>query len=272
MLAERVDLYGYFGITRPEGGEGYLNCYIPEKSCYEGRIRPAMLVIAGGGYGYVSPREKECIAFTYLAKSFCAFTLDYSIGPKVIYPAQLTEGCMAMAYIRENAEKLGVDASHVAAIGFSAGGHLAAMLGNVWNEKEAASALKDKISLCRPDAVVLSYPVITAGEKAHKGSFEYLCGGDFTLADRLSMEKRVTENSSPAFIWATADDGAVPSENSLLLAAAYKKCGVPFELHIFESGRHGLSLANEETGGVNEPVRKWVELSVTWLKNRGFGV
>lgn len=270
MITDRVDLYKYFGMTRPEKGAGYLDVYVPAKAERKpSRIRPAMLVIGGGGYSGVSERETECVALTYLAQSFVAFSLDYSVAP-VKYPAQLNEGLMAMIYIRENAEKLGVDKEHVAAIGFSAGGHLCAMLANLFDSDDAKKVFGDKTSLARPDGVILSYPVITSGDKAHRGSFINLCGDDAELTKALSLEYRVTEKSSPAFIWATANDGAVPSENSLYYALACKTHNVPFELHVFENGQHGLSLCNDEVYTVNEPAREWIQLSLTWLKNRGF--
>ena len=269
MFCEKIDLYKYFGLKRQGGEEGYLNVYIPEAPNYPTRTRPAMLVIAGGAYANVSPREKECIALAYVSKGFAAFTLEYSVAP-VRFPAQLIEGAMAMVYIRENAEKFAIKPDKIAAVGFSAGGHLTGMLATCFDRAEIKSALGNKATLVRPDAVILSYPVITGGEKAHRGSFDNLCGDNKELVSALSLETCVTEKSSPAFIWATADDGAVPSENSLLMAMAYKAAGVPFELHIFESGQHGLSLATEETGYINKPVQKWLELSLTWLKNRGF--
>lgn len=269
MLCEKIDLYQYFGLKRKDGEEGYLNVYLPEAPDYPTRLRPAMLVIGGGGYGFVSPREKECIALAYVAHGFAAFTLEYSVAP-VRFPAQLIEGAMAMAYIRENAQKLGVKPDKIAAIGFSAGGHLTGMLATLFDRAEVKAALNEKAALARPDAVILSYPVISSGEKAHMGSFDNLCGDNDDLKKALSLEKCVNEKSSPAFIWATADDNAVPSENSLYMALAYKAAGVPFELHIFENGVHGLSLATAETGGINKPVQKWLELSVTWLYEHGF--
>ena len=177
-----------------------------------------------------------------------------------------------MAYIRENAEKFGVDKNHVAAIGFSAGGHLCAMLATLSDGDDAKKFMGDKVSLTRPDAVILSYPVISSGDIAHVGSFNNLCGDDEKLRSELSLENRVTANSSPAFIWSTVTDGSVPCENSIYYALACKRCGVPFELHVFAEGQHGLSLATEEVFSVNKPVQKWVKLSLTWLKGRGFGI
>lgn len=269
MYCEKIDLYKYFGLQRKGGESGYLNLYLPEAPDYPTRVRPAMLVIAGGGYGSVSPREKECIALAYIANGFAAFTLEYSIAP-VRFPVQLVEAAMAMVYIRENAEKFAIKSDKIAAIGFSAGGHLTAMLATLFDCEEVKAILKEKAALVRPDAVILSYPVITSGDKAHMGSFDNLCGDNYGLKKALSLENCVSAKSSPAFIWATVDDNLVPSENSLLMASAYKAAGVPFELHIFESGVHGLSLATEETSWINKPVQKWLPLSITWLREHGF--
>lgn len=270
MFTEKIDLYKYFGLVRPDKADGYLTAYVHDETENKpNRIRPAILVIGGGGYAYVSQREKECVALSYLAQGFNAFTLQYSVAPAT-YPAQLNEGLMAIIYIRENAAKYGVDKEHVAAIGFSAGGHLCAMLATLFDSADAVKIFGNKTALARPDAVVLSYPVITWGESAHKGSFDNLCGENESLKQELSLEKRVKANSSPAFIWATANDAAVPVENSLYYALACKKHGVPFELCVFEDGQHGLSLANEEVFTVNKPVQKWFNLSVEWLHRRGF--
>ena len=269
MYCEKIDLYKYFGLKRKGGEKGYLNVYIPEAPDYPTRVRPAMLVIAGGGYGFVSHGERECVALAYIAKGFAAFTLEYSVAP-VRFPVQLIEGAMAMVYIRENAKKFAIKPDKIAAIGFSAGGHLAGMLGTLFDHAEVKTILGKKAALVRPDAVILSYPVISSGDKAHRGSFINLCGNDEKLIKALSLKKCVKADSAPAFIWTTVNDNCVPSENSLYMALAYKAAGVPFELHIFESGVHGLSLATEETGCVNKPVQKWLPLSITWLRERDF--
>ena len=278
MQIKRIDLYEYFGLKRPENGEGYLNVYT-KHYCDEYNsdvLYPAMMVIPGGGYGMRSDREKEPIALAYLTRGFNTFTLDYSVAP-VTYPAQLIEGAMAIAYIKLNYYELRVRPDKVCAVGFSAGGHLCGMLATLFEEKVVKDALKDKAHLCRPDAVVLAYPVITLGEKTHQGTMDNLTGDDKKLREYLALENRVTKDSSPAFIWCTADDAVVPSENSLLMATAYKKKDVPFELHIYNKGPHGLSLCVKETVGryiseplVNPHVAKWVEVSDEWLKDLGF--
>lgn len=277
MQVERVDLYKYFGKERKGNQQGYLNVYIAEEPCtFEGqdRLRPAMLVIAGGGYKNVSKREKEPIAFEYLRRGFNVFILDYSTGEDCVYPTALLEGCMAMCYIRDNAEKLYVKKDKVACIGFSAGGHLTAMIHCLYNEQVVKDYLGEKAKLTRPDAVVLSYSVITSGKSSHAGSIKTISGGNLEIAKFLSMEKRVHKKVCPAFIWTTFGDGAVPMENSLLYAMAMRKKKVPFELMVFERGRHGLSVANETTANSSEAVvnrvSMWVDLSIGWLRERGF--
>jgi len=190
MKVERIDLYAHFNIKRPEGGAGYLNTYVLD-SIYEKRIRPAMLVIAGGGYRYVSDREKEPIALKYLEQGYNAFTLEYSVAP-VTFPASLIEACMSMIYIRENAEELQIDKDHIAAIGFSAGGHLLGSLSTMYNINEVVSVLgKERAELARPDASVFSYPVITAFDHPHIGSFINLTGGKEEMYESLCIEKRI---------------------------------------------------------------------------------
>ena len=280
MTVETVDLYKYFNISKPDGGVGLLTSYIHYQSpeyC-TGRTRPAMLVLPGGGYGFVSDRENEPIAVKYLAEGFNAFALKYSIAP-IGFPAQLLEAAMAMVYIRENAEKFNVIPDKVAAVGFSAGGHLLGTLCTMYNAKEVVSVLGEKAKLVKPDAAVFSYAVITSSEKTHAGSIDNLCGNDAELRKRVSIENNINGDTPPAFIWATVNDNAVPSENSLLLAMAYKKAGVPFELHLFGEGVHGLSLASRETAFsdgegymINDEVKPWMELSIKWLKKLGFEI
>lgn len=275
MFTEKIDLYKYFGVERMGGG-GYLNVYVPSLITeIKPKIRPAMLIIAGGAYTGISQRETEVVAIKYMANGFTSFTLDYSVN--IPYPTPLIEACMAVAYIRQNAKKFNIDAEHVAATGFSAGGHLAAMLSNLYYEKEIVCFLGDKVELARINAAVLSYPVITMGRYAHATTRDIITGGSEQLAELLSMEKRVTVNTPPTFIWHTVNDDCVPTENSMLYAEACRKAGVPFALHIFERGKHGLSLCNEETDKTDEDMQfydvgKWFGLALDWLKFHGFCV
>ncbi len=278
MTVETIDLYEYFSLPRGEAKGGFLTAYARFSSCeIKKKLRPAMLVLPGGGYDFCSDREKEPIALAYVAQGYSAFTLEYSC--RIAYPVALIEACMAVAYIRENAEKYGVDVEHIAAVGFSAGGHLAGSLATLYGEECVKKALGERADLVRINAVVLSYPVITMGIQTHGGTREVVTDKGAIPYEELSLEKRVTKDSVPAFIWHTVTDDCVPVENAFLMASAYRKAGVPFTLHIFEWGRHGLSLCNEEATDYNEEEKRlnqtvgaWFALSLSWLKDRNFAV
>lgn len=281
MKVYKVDLYDYFNIARPEGGEGYLDCYIheQEEDLGKNRLRPAMIAIPGGGYSMNCPREGEIVAMQFFADDYQGFCLHYSVAP-VRFPWALREAVMAVIYIRENAACLGVNENEIAAVGFSAGGHLCGSLGTMFACSEM-NILGARKALGRPDAVLLGYPVISYVQKPHLGSFKNLCGEDEALRCRLSLETQVTAESAPAFIFHTVGDTLVPVKNSLVMAAAYEDAGVPFTLHIFEQGSHGLCLAKPASDTTDDaewktlPYSKdfalWVPMAKTWLAERGFG-
>lgn len=270
MNKKVVDLYKYFGVYKPDGAKGILTAHIIDNYEYcSGRIRPAMLVITGGGYTHLSQREQEPISLQYSAKGFQTFILDYSLAP-LSYPTQLIEACMAMAYIRENAGEYSVDKEHVCAIGFSAGGHLCGMLSTLYDRSEALAVFRSRKVDCRPDAVILCYPVLSAYGKIHEGSISNITAGDEEIRKIVDVPSMVNENTPPAFIWATSTDPAVPVESSLLMAWAYRKFNRSVELHVYEEGGHGLSLGTKEVCSVNESVQSWVDLSYKWLCRKGF--
>ncbi len=253
-------------------GKAYIEAYIPDNAVNA----YGMLVIPGGGYSTVcSDREGEPIALAYLAHGFATFVLHYSVGAEAKGHRPLVEASAAMAYIRKNAKEYGIDANRVFAVGFSAGGHLAASLATMWHRKEITEQACIEYGSNRPEAVVLGYPVITGGDKAHKGSFYNIIGSTEPTEEQLdyySVEKCVDEKSCPAFIMHTADDQLVPVENSLYVAEAYAKYGVRFELHIYPHGPHGLALANEITSNgdpnmENKQFARWVDDSVVFLKS-----
>ena len=272
MLVERIDLYTYFNIPKPKEAEGFLTVYCLDNSTEidTKRVRPAMLVIPGGGYTFVSDREGESIAMAYLSHGFQAFLLKYSVAPDFVYPTQFREAAMAMIFIRENAKKYHVDPDQVASIGFSAGGHLCGCLGNLFNSP-VISDLRN-CDFARPTAVVLSYPVTVFGEHSHLGSFKNLTANNDELANTLSLEKCVTHFSSPAFLWHTANDPVVPVIGTLILARKYAENEVPFALHVFGNGPHGISTASDEVNSANAHVAKWIDLSINWLEERGFKI
>lgn len=277
MIYEKVDLYEYFSLPREGHTGGLLTVLAHDKEKeISVRKRPAMLVLPGGGYQFLSEREEEPVAMAYYARGFQTFILQYSL--KTAYPAPLIEAAMAMVYLRENAEKYRIDPSHAAAIGFSAGGNLCALLATLFADKAVKEALGKRAELARPDAAVLCYGVLSAGEYGHGETVDTISGGNEELRKRLSPEKCVTKESAPAFLWHTTEDDCVPVQCSMLYAIACLEAGVPFEMHLFERGRHGLSVLNADVHGTAEIPPSiarnavWVELSLSWLKMRGFEV
>ena len=276
-----IDLYDYFKVSKPEGAKATLTVYLRQLSreINENRKHPAMLVIPGGGYGMVSDREGEPVALRYFALGFNSFVLDYSVAP-IRFPYQLLEAVMAITYIRKNADELGVNPNMVSAVGFSAGGHLCGMLGSYWDSEEVKELFSSEIN-ARPDAVILSYPVITSKGKTHGGSFDNLCGAEnVELQKKLDITNLVNKNSSPAFVWATYNDGIVPIRNALVAALAYEENGVPFSVHVWGKAQHGISVADRTVyegvyscfkplAEMSKSVKSWIDLSVEWLEEIG---
>jgi acetyl esterase/lipase len=230
--------------------------------------RGAVLICPGGGYRVNSERETEQIAMQFNAAGFHAFIVYYSCAPRR-HPEPLLEVSRAMCIIRENAEEWKVNKDKIAVCGFSAGGHLAASLGVHFDKPYLFENLGITKGLNKPNALILSYPVISSGEFAHRDSFTNLLGADAdsNLLHEMSLEHQINEKTPPTFIWHTFDDEVVPVENTLLFVQGLRKKNIPFELHIYPHGEHGLSLATEETNVSNPHVATWMELCIEWLKN-----
>lgn len=277
MLQCSVDLYGHFGVAKPAGAVGELECYIQhtDEAVSPCRLRPAVLILPGGGYQHVSGREGEPIALRYLALGYSAFVLDYSVAPHR-FPTALQEAAMAMRFIRENCESLEVNPHAVAAIGFSAGGHLCGLLGTLYDD-ETVRKIADA-DMIRPDALGLCYPVAVSWGKTHDGSFENLCGADTGLRQRLSLDKLVRPDMPPVFLWHTRDDACVPCRNSLILANALQEQGVDFTLRVYRSGCHGLSTANAQVYPVSKvpttspDVTGWLDAQAMFFEEVGIRI
>jgi acetyl esterase/lipase len=222
--------------------------YIHEK---DDSKRPAMIVVPGGGYSMVSPTEGEIVAKEFFRKGYNAFVITYTTNLLKNAPLRmqpLKDLSRAVMFVRKNADEFNIDTTKVVICGFSAGGHLCGSLAVHHDAKELVPEGEYEGINNRPDAVILSYPVITSGEFGHKDSFISLFGTDATEEELeyMSLEKHVNKNTPPTFIWHTATDELVPVENSYLFANACKEKGVIFEHHVFGNGKHGLSLANED--------------------------
>lgn len=274
-MLHSVDLYSYFGVERPRGAAGFLDCYVQETAAVGGcRCRPTVLILPGGGYDHVSVREGRPVALRYLAAGFQAFVLRYSVSP-LRFPVALREAAMAMSYIRQEAAQMEVEPSMVAAVGFSAGGHLCGMLGTMFDCPEVADL--GSASQLRPDALGLCYPVAVSWGKTHESSFRNLCGDDLQLRQRLSLDTLVRADMPPVFLWHTRDDESVPCRNSLILAERLAALGVDCALHIYRHGCHGLSTADEQVypvgkvPSVSPDVPQWLELQMAFFAEIGFG-
>ena len=169
------------------------------------------------------------------------------------------------AAIRQNADNWHADPNQIALCGFSAGAHAVGLLGVHWQEAHWWQEMHLTSADVRPNALILSYPVITAGEFAHRGSFRSLTGTDDIAAHQPhSLENLVTPDTPPTFLWHTWTDGAVPVENTLLMAMALHKAGVPAEVHVFPRGGHGMALGNQVTNIPGEEARKIVPEATVW--------
>lgn len=231
--------------------------------------RWGVLILPGGGYGVVAKSEGEPVALAFLGAGVQAFVLEYSVAP-VRWPQQLLEAAAAIGYLRENAEKYGIASDKIAVCGFSAGGHLAGCTANLWGHEVIRETLGVSGEQVRPDAAILSYPVITMGEFGSEMTRGNLFGDAAAVAE-TSLENSVTGCNPPTFLWATYTDGSVPVENSLMYANALRKQGVPFELHIFNNGPHAMGLATPDSAWqpdrTDKRASEWHSLCVGWLKN-----
>lgn len=234
--------------------------------------RPMVIICPGGGYNHLSVREGELLALQFLAMGCHAAVLRYSVSPAV-YPTQLSELARAVALIRKNAEKWHIQKDKILIQGSSAGGHLAASFGCFWKKEFLVKEAHGNEELLRPDGLILSYPVITSGEFAHRGSFEMLLGDRYEeLLEEMSLENQVNADTPKTFLWHTFEDATVPVENSLLFAQALRRKNIPVEFHLYPKGGHGLGLGNEltcsSTGKEIQPeVTTWINLVKTFIEN-----
>ena len=231
--------------------------------------RPALIVVPGGGYQGTSRREGEVVATHFLAQGFQVFVLEYLCRPQgVSYPEQLFELCCAIDYVRKNASEYNINPNEIFTLGFSAGGHLVA------DQSDEYESVSERIGVpldCKPTAVGLGYPVIDE----HDGSFENLLFGyDKTTAEKLNgdlkLNTRVGKYTPPTFVWTTAEDNLVPVGNSLRYALALAENSIPFELHVYQKGLHGLSTGsleiNEESDAL-KPLSAWISDCVRFFRS-----
>ena len=249
------------GVTPPKE--------IPQLELYpvpSGAPTGFVVVCPGGGYGGRAAHEGEPIARMFNAAGIAAGVVSYRVSPHR-YPVPQMDAMRAIRLVRANAAAWNVIPNKVGILGFSAGGHLAASVAVLADHGDIGSADPVARQSARPDAAILCYAVVSFGEWGHRGSQNNLLGPLPApgMVERMCTEKQVDAQTPPTFLWHTADDGAVPVQCSLLFAQALALHKVPFELHVFPQGRHGLGLATDDP-----IVSQWPALCVKWLKKMGF--
>jgi acetyl esterase/lipase len=244
-----------------------LTPYLPAPETASGA---AIVVCPGGGYGGLAAHEGRDYALWLNQHGVAAFVLKYRLGSRGYrHPVMLQDAARAVRTVRARAAEWGCDPRRIGLMGSSAGGHLASTLLTHFDagRPEAADPVERVSS--RPDLGILCYPVITLGEFTHAGSKQNLLGPNppAELVELLSNEKQVTRDTPPCFLWHTWEDPVVPVENTLQFAAALRRAGVPFDLHIYEKGGHGLGLGDRPPFARTHP---WAADCLYWLKARGF--
>jgi acetyl esterase/lipase len=238
-----------------------------------GKATGASIVICpGGGYANLAPHEGFHYALWLNEQGITAFVLKYRLGSNGYrHPAMMQDVQRSIRYVRANAQKWNLDPNRIGVMGSSAGGHLASTAITHFDSgnPEAADSI-DRVG-SRPNFGILCYPVITMGPDTHSGSKQYLLGNnpDPALVDLLSNEKQVKDDTPPVFLFHTFEDAAVKVENTMNFAAALKSHKVPFELHIYTKGGHGMGLGSGQWDPENR--HPWTVECARWLKEMKFG-
>lgn len=221
-------------------------------------LKPAVIIVPGGGYDFVSYANEGCPVLEKLEREgFQGFIFGYRT--KEAYPAPFEDLAQAIRLVREDADAFGIDPENVSLVGFSAGAHLCASFAQLYPEFLKEGESKDVL---RPDALVLGYPVITMQGKTHLQTMKNITGGDPNLREKLSVEKNVTGDFPRTMIWTILDDDAVSPDNSRMLHEALDQAGVENELHLYSSGGHGCGLAWET------PAEGWSDQVVDFMKRK----
>jgi acetyl esterase/lipase len=244
-----------------------LTPYLPEVTNATGA---ALVICPGGAYAHLAPHEGNDYARWLNQHGVTCFVLQYRLGSHGYHhPAMLNDAARAVRWVRAHAADFQVDKHRVGIMGSSAGGHLAATLLTHFDAGQpgAPDALDRESS--RPDLGVLCYAVISMGEFTHAASRVNLLGANPSpeLVRSLSNELQVTTNTPPCFLWTTVEDKTVPMENTMLFADALRKNHVPFSLHVYEKGNHGMGLQDKAPFAHPHP---WAADCLFWLKEHHF--
>ncbi len=247
--------------------------------------RPTVVICPGGAYMLISEQEGEPVALKFNSLGYNAVVVNYSTytegkgglpdpsslnkNERSIFPNPMLDIKLAMEMLIANADKWHIDTDQLILCGFSAGGHNCAMYSVYYKE----------YNMPRPFATILGYP-LTDYREVYDGPGTAMCNmginGNLVISDEdldvLSAPLHVSEDTPQMFIWTTATDMMVPCVNSIKMAMALSENNVPVELHMFDRGPHGLSVADESSAIINAQVKphinQWVTLCDNWLKKR----
>ncbi len=275
LLAQQPPVISDWTLLWPQGAPGAIgnedtdrpavSIFLPPKDKATGS---AVVVCPGGGYQMLAlDHEGKQIAEWLNSLGVAAFVLRYRLAPRYHHPAPLQDAQRALRFVRAKAEEFGIVPDRVGIWGFSAGGHLASTAGTHFDAGDPNAADPIDRPGCRPDFMILAYPVIMfSSDYTHKGSQRNLLGAnpDPKLVELLSNEKQVTPETPPTFLFHTTADKGVPPENSVFFYLALRKAGVPAEMHIYERGNHGVGLAPKDA-----VLSSWPGRLADWLKVRG---
>jgi acetyl esterase/lipase len=232
----------------------------------------SFVICPGGGYGWLAPQEGVHYALWLNEQGISGFVLKYRLGSSgYLHPAMMQDVQRAIRYVRAKAEGWGLDPNKIGVMGSSAGGHLASTALTHFDDGNPSAADPIDRMSSRPDLGILCYPVITMGPDTHEGSKRNLLGDnpDPVLVELLSNEKQVRDDTPPTFIFHTFEDATVKVENAMEFAAALRRHGVPFALHIYTKGAHGMGLGTAQWDPASR--HEWTRECALWLKEQGFG-
>ena len=244
-----------------------LTPYLPDTTNATGA---AMVICPGGGYGGLASHEGKDYALWLNQHGVTCFVLKYRLGSNGYrHPAMLNDAARAVRWVRAHGDEYKIDANRVGIMGSSAGGHLASTLLTHFDSGATNSSDAVERQSSRPDLGILCYAVITMGEFTHQGSKNNLLGKDPApeLVELLSNELQVATNTPPCFLWTTFEDKTVPMENTMQFAEALRKNHLPFDLHVYEKGGHGMGLKDKPPFAHPHP---WAGDCLFWLKVQNF--
>lgn len=251
-----------------EGDKPTLTIYLPAKEKANGA---AVVICPGGGYGFLAmDHEGHQIAQWLNSLGVAGFIVKYrhrNSGTGYGHPAPLQDAHRAIRMVRSRAKEWSIDPNRIGVLGFSAGGHLASTTGTHFDN--GRSEVQDPIERvsCRPDFMILIYPVISFTEWCtHTGSRRNLLGEnpDPNMVENLSNEKQVTPRTPPTFLVHADDDTGVPPENSIYFYLALRKAKVPAEMHIYQKGGHGFGLGKKDSA-----ASSWLMACANWMREQG---